>query len=87
MVEPGTVAYLEIGVSDFFVEPPPAGVVASAFANRELYLVLANYSNSPVRLQTRRPFVACDRSGPPAAVWPLAPRSLLILKRAPDGAA
>jgi hypothetical protein len=87
MVEPGTVAYLEFGANDFFVEPPPAGVVASAFANRELYLVLANYSSVPVRLQTRRPFLACDRSGPPAAVWPLAPRSLLILKRAPDGAA
>ena len=87
MVEPGTVAWLEIDESNLFTGPLPAGVVASAFANRDLYLVLANYSRSPVRLKTSRPFVACDRSGPPATDWPLPSRGLLILKRAPDGAA
>ncbi|OGD18854.1 MAG: hypothetical protein A2W03_04215 [Candidatus Aminicenantes bacterium RBG_16_63_16] len=87
MVEPGTVAYLEIGDGDFFTESLPPGVVASAFANRDLYLVLANYSRGPVRLTTSRTFVAGDQSGPPAMDWSLPPRSLLILKRAPDGAA
>jgi hypothetical protein len=86
MVEPGAVAYLEIGDSDFFAEPLPSGVVASAFANRDLYLVLANYSRASVRLKTSRSFVAGERPGPPATDWPLPPRSLLILKRASDGA-
>ncbi len=86
MVEPGTVAYLEIGETDLFEGPLPAGVVASAFANRDLHLVLANYSRGPVKVETRRQFEAGGVSGPPARIWTLAPRSLLILKRVPDGA-
>ncbi len=45
----GTWAFLEIGDSDLFAKPLPTDCVASAFANRELYVVLANYSQLPVR--------------------------------------
>ena len=49
LVEEGTWAWLEIGESSLFARPLPKDVVASAFANRELYLVLANYGQDPRR--------------------------------------
>ena len=45
LVEEGTWARLEISESSLFQRPLPQSVVASAFANRELYLVLANYGH------------------------------------------
>lgn len=86
MIEAGTIAYIELGESDFFSEPLPPGVTASAFANSELYLALANYSHVPVRVRTSRGFVSCDRAGAPATDWPLPPRGLSILKRAGERA-
>jgi hypothetical protein len=62
-------------------------VVASAFANRELHLVLANYSRTVVEVATRQEFVpAGDRAAPPATGWQLPPRSLQILRREPPSA-
>jgi len=83
MVGPGTWAYIELGESGFFSRPLPKGVVASAFANCDLYLALANYSDATVTVETTKPFIAANKS--PAASgnsWALPARSLVILKRA-----
>ena len=66
MTEEGTWAWLEISDSDLFVGSLPEGVVASAFANREMYLVLANYSRAPVEIQTSDAYVpVADASAGP----------------------
>jgi hypothetical protein len=49
---PQTWAYLEITESDFFRSALPTRVAASVFANLELYLALANYGASEVRVET-----------------------------------
>lgn len=83
LVEEGTMAWLEIADSSLFSSPLENDVVASAFANRQFHLVVANYQ----RRQTR--VVASDRylsvmapEAPAASEWTLPPRSLLILRRA-----
>jgi hypothetical protein len=80
MVEEGTWAWLEIHESDLFPQPLPQDVVASVYANRELYLVLANYGRTPVEVATADPYVLVE--GPPDTrkLWSLGPRSLRILK-------
>jgi hypothetical protein len=56
--------------------------VASAFANRELYLVLANYGRNPAEIATSDAYAAVDSPGAAAAKqWTLPPRSLKILRR------
>ncbi|MCU0960329.1 MAG: alpha-amylase family protein [Pirellulaceae bacterium] len=81
MVEDGTWAYLEITDSDLFASPWPAGCVASMFANRELYLVLANYGTTAQLIETTDAYVSADeRAAAPARQWPLPPRSLRILR-------
>ncbi|MBN2310143.1 MAG: hypothetical protein JXR94_14310, partial [Candidatus Hydrogenedentes bacterium] len=82
LVEEGTWAWLEITESSLFSAPLPKGVVASAFANRDLHLVLANYGTSPTDVVTAEPYVAAhDPSAAPSTHWPLAARSLHILRR------
>ncbi len=82
MVAEGTWAYLEIADSDLFAETLPEQMVASAFANSDLHLVLANYSRRAVTVRTRREFRDAQASGAESGtVWPLEPRSLRILKR------
>jgi hypothetical protein len=81
LVEEGTRAYLEIADSDLFASPLPAGVVASAFANRELSLVLANYDHGEAECATRDLCVdLADPSAPPKRGWKLPPRSLTIIR-------
>lgn len=86
LVEEGTWAWLEIGESSLFTNPLPPDVVASAFANRELYLVLANYGRAPAAVGTAEPYAPVDD---PAAVpgkqWTLPPRSLRIVRRVGTG--
>ena len=82
MVEEGTWAWLEIGESTLFPKPLPNGVVASAFANRDLYLVLANYGKDAVEVITSDAYV--DTGEPESASstqWTLDGRSLVILRR------
>jgi len=82
LVEAGTWAWLEIGESNFLPQPLPKGVVASAFANREIHLVLANYSPAATEITTSDPFVPVgEQGGVPARKWNLGPRSLQILRR------
>ena len=81
LVEDGTWAYLEIGDSTLFAKPLPNDCVASAFANRDLHLVLANYSQSPQQIETTDAYVPADNStAPPAKQWQLPKRSLRILR-------
>ena len=83
MSEPGTRAYIELADSDFLAGPLPANVVASAFANREVYLALANYGRAEVTVETTRPFVShATPTARPRRSWSLPARSLTILKRA-----
>ena len=60
----------------------PQGVVASAFANRDLYVVLANYSHTPVEIVTADEYFS-ETSVAPARgkIWKLAARSFEILRR------
>lgn len=82
LVEEGTRAWLEIVDSDLFAQAPPKTVVASAFANREFHVVLANYGNEAIEITTAAQYVPGD-GAPDAAgsVWKLAPRALRILRR------
>jgi len=83
LVEEGSWAWLEIGQSDLFAGPLAKGVVASAFAGRELYLVLANYGRSPAEVGTSDAYVPAETPAvSPRKHWNLAPRSLQILCRA-----
>jgi hypothetical protein len=57
-------------------------VVASAFANQSLYLVLANYGRSPVEIGTAEGYAPVDNPlASPQTLWNLPPRSLQILRR------
>jgi hypothetical protein len=82
LVEEGTWAWLEVGQSTLFSRPLPEQVVASVFANRQLYLVLANYRREAVELETTDRYVD-DRSAGAAGAqrWTLPQRSLAILRR------
>ena len=84
MVEEGTRAYLEIANSNFFARPLPANVVSSAFANRDLYLALANYNTTPVQIGTTANYtpIGGESGSNPRNTWDLGPRTLLILKKA-----
>ena len=82
LVEEGTWAYLEIGDSDLFAKPLPKDCVASAFANRELYLVLANYGQTSTTIETAETYVPTDTpSAMPSKSWELPKRSLRIIRR------
>jgi hypothetical protein len=82
LVEDGTWAWLEISDSALFTGPLPAGLVASAFANREFYLVVASYGRTAVEVETTADHVPADQpSAAPGRRWTLAPRSLQILRR------
>ncbi len=82
LVEEGTLAWLEIEDSNLFTQPPGPDVVASAFANRHFYLVLANYGRSPVQVHTSEMYISVsDSSDTPNKDWNLESRSLHILRR------
>jgi hypothetical protein len=83
LVEEGTWAWLEIGQSSLFAGPLAKEVVASAFANRELYLVLANYGRAPVDVGTADAYIPAENpAASPRKLWNLPPRSLQILRSA-----
>ena len=86
MVEEGTWAWIEVRDSRLFREPLPANVVASVFANREIYLALANYGQSAVELETARAYFAgTDARSEARTRWKVEGRGLVILKAAPAG--
>jgi hypothetical protein len=82
LVEEGTWAWLEIADSDLWETPLPSQVVASVFANRGFYLVLANYGSSPAEIRTVNSYTSPgDRQVQPGNEWRLDARSLRILTR------
>ena len=82
LVEEGTWAWLEIGDSTLFRNPLPPDTVASAFANRDLHLALANYGTAPVQVATpTHSSPSMTRRQLPATEWTVAPRTLRILRR------
>jgi len=86
LVEEGTWAWLEIHRAGLFRDGLPAGVVASAFANRELYLVLANYGEAMAEVATTDEYVVVKGQGVSGGkYWRLSPQSLTILRRAAAG--
>jgi len=85
MVEEGTWAWLEMSESSLLTAALPENVVASVFANRELYLVLANYSNTPTEVATADAYVRVDEASEQGrTTWQLPARSLHILRRQRD---
>jgi hypothetical protein len=83
MVEEGTWAWLEIAECNLFMRPLPQNVVASAFANRELYLVLANYGEGAAEVESADAYVTVgEPSATPLKRRALGGRSLHLLRRA-----
>lgn len=82
LVEEGTWAWLEVGASTLFAAPLPEDVVVSAFANRDLWLVVANYGRAAVEIETTETYAAVDTpSAAPQSRWTLPARTLTILRR------
>lgn len=87
LVEQGTWAWLEIKQTALLRHPLPSDVVASAFANRHMYLVLANYGKTPTVVETTQDYADTeDQPTRVGTIWRLAPHSLLILKGTPTTA-
>ena len=85
MVEDGTWAWLEVNKTSLIRSPLPDDLVASVFANRRLYLVLANYGVKTATLETANNFASAETQSKRVGTgWELPPRSLLILKSHPD---
>ena len=81
MVEEGTWAWLQISETQLIHGRLPHGLAASVFANREIYLVLANYGKTRVNIDTTHSYVSPRYPDQAADThWELEPRSLLILK-------
>lgn len=88
MVEEGTWAWLEIQDAGLFAESPPAKLVASLFANRRLYLVLANYAQETATVVTKDVYRSVRHpEKEPGKRWEIAARSLDILQMNPDSSA
>jgi hypothetical protein len=82
MVQEGTWVWIEVGDCDLFAEPPHKDVVASVFANQDVYLVLANYGAGPTEIAFRDAYVPVDDANvAPEKRWKLGGRSLRILRR------
>lgn len=83
MVEEGTWAWLEIRGGKLVGQRLPQDVVVSAYANRDLYVVLANYGKQPAQVRLAAKFLDLTASAPaaPQEQWTLAPRSLTLLKK------
>ena len=83
MVQEGTWAWLQVNDSSLFRAPLPPQVVASVFANQEIYLVLANYGRSPAILEAEDSYLSCRQPlTPPTHKIHLEARSLSIFRMA-----
>ena len=82
LVEEGTWAWLDISESHLFGHSLPADVVASVFANRDIFLVLANYGKTTAEITTTDTYVRTEAPNTaPANSWTLSPGTLEILCR------
>ena len=83
MVEEGTWVWIDIDSSDLFQSPLPKNTVATLFANREDYLVIANYNHKPVEIIPADNYVSVTNPGIKTQTnWNIGPRSLEIFKLA-----
>ena len=81
MTEEGTWVWIDIASSDLFQSVLPKNAVASLFVNREVYLVIANYNNTPFDVITTDKFVSVVNSNiKQQNNWTIKGRSLEILK-------
>lgn len=80
LVEEGTWAWIEAGDSTLFEGPLPANVVVSAFANRDVYVVIANYAEDAVEVTTKDSYVSTITPDAPRKQWQIAGRSLEIVR-------
>lgn len=80
MVEEGTWAWIEIKDTQFIRGRLPNDVTVSAFANRHLHLVLANYGEKAITIETTHRFTDTLRDDFGGTNWELGPRSLRILR-------
>jgi len=82
MVEPGTSAFIEVTDSDLFAGTLPLKLTASVFANRNLYLALANYSSQDATVETKDVYRSLtDEAAAPGKSWRIKARSLIVVKR------
>jgi hypothetical protein len=82
MVEEGTWVWIEIKETALVRGRLPSDVVASAFANRQMYLVLANYGKEPAVVETAHAFATTQEQEESVGTrWKVGPGSLLILKQ------
>ena len=82
LAEEGTWAWLDVGENTLFSEPAPKAVVASVFANRDVYLVLANYGHDAVEVVTSGSYVRVDEAAAaPQNRWRIGARALEVLRR------
>ncbi|MFC1714445.1 hypothetical protein ACFL6S_12320 [Candidatus Poribacteria bacterium] len=85
MVEEGTWAWLDVSETRLLESPLPEDIVVSVFANRDLYLVIANFGQQKLNVMTRDKYVSVIQSGAvPMKQWSLEPRSFRIIRRVPD---
>ncbi|MCC7342360.1 MAG: hypothetical protein IT170_14860 [Bryobacterales bacterium] len=82
LVQDGTWAYLEVRSSNLFASQLPQGVVASVFANRDLHIVLANFSQAEVNIRTTHSYVSAWDPKLANTTWPVPARSLQVLRKA-----
>ncbi|MCS7305093.1 MAG: hypothetical protein NZ602_08315 [Thermoguttaceae bacterium] len=83
MVEEGTWAWLEVQENSLLKSPLPQDVCLSVFANREIYLVLANFGQKSHEVQTAALYVSmANPNQPPGNHFVLPRRSLTILRQA-----
>jgi len=81
MVEPGTSAFIEVTDSDLFAGTLPLKLTASVFANRNLYLALANYSSQDATVETKDVYRSLtDEAAAPGKSWRIKARSLIVVK-------
>ncbi len=81
MVQEGAWAWLQVTETQLVRAPLPHDVVASVFANHDIYLVLANYGTTRATVDTAHSYISLRSQEAIAAThWELEPRSLHILK-------
>ncbi len=81
LVEEGSLAWIEVADGALFRTPLPSELVVSVFANRDIYIVLANYGHAPVEVNLNHASTSTSLpDDSPHADWTVNSRSLEILR-------
>lgn len=85
VVEEGTWAWLNVSETRLLKSPLSEDIVVSVFANRDLYMVIANFGQQKVDVTTMDKYVSVTQpDAVPMKQWSLEPRSFQIMRRIPD---